>query len=258
MTGIKQVLNGLLEAVASAIDAIPFVGEGAAQAFRDKFLFQMEETKKDTLDRSPIPDLVNGIEEWMSKVPLIGEQAGQGFRDGFTSALEEAAVVTKQYESLGKKSFDGLADAIIDFTKGGKDAFKDFAKSIIEDMLKIQLRASLSGLFGGGAGGGLGGIFAGLFNQGGHIGSGKVGLVGETGPEFVRGPATVTSARDTARMMNGMGGGMQNTTYNFNYSGVPDQRWQKDVQAVIASSPQHVGAAQTTFMSNTQGLGRTR
>lgn len=39
--------------------------------------------------------------------------------------------------------------------------------------------------------------FAGAYDQGGRIPAGKIGLVGEYGPEFVRGPAVVTSRKDT-------------------------------------------------------------
>lgn len=41
--------------------------------------------------------------------------------------------------------------------------------------------------------------YAGAFEFGGSIPNGQFGLVGEAGPEFVRGPAVVTSARTTAR-----------------------------------------------------------
>ncbi len=41
--------------------------------------------------------------------------------------------------------------------------------------------------------------FSGAYDLGGRIPAGKVGLVGEYGPEFVEGPATVTSRRETAR-----------------------------------------------------------
>jgi hypothetical protein len=47
--------------------------------------------------------------------------------------------------------------------------------------------------------------FSGAYDKGGRIPSGKVGLVGEYGPEFVRGPAEVTSRADTARAMAGGG-----------------------------------------------------
>jgi len=45
-------------------------------------------------------------------------------------------------------------------------------------------------------------MFAGLFDKGGHIPSGKFGIAGEYGPEFVKGPATVTSRVDTANILN--------------------------------------------------------
>lgn len=45
--------------------------------------------------------------------------------------------------------------------------------------------------------------FAGAFDKGGVIPAGKIGLVGEYGPEFIQGPATVTSRKDTAAMARG-------------------------------------------------------
>lgn len=43
--------------------------------------------------------------------------------------------------------------------------------------------------------------FSGAYDDGGHIPAGKWGIVGEVGPEVVRGPANVTSREDTAKMM---------------------------------------------------------
>ncbi|MGL5005819.1 phage tail tape measure protein [Plesiomonas sp.] len=42
--------------------------------------------------------------------------------------------------------------------------------------------------------------FAGLFDSGGYIPSGKFGIAGEYGPEFVNGPARITSRKQTAIM----------------------------------------------------------
>lgn len=54
-----------------------------------------------------------------------------------------------------------------------------------------------------------------FFADGGYIRPGSVGIVGETGPEIVRGPAMVTSAADTESMLMGGGGSMQvNFTIN--------------------------------------------
>jgi hypothetical protein len=72
---------------------------------------------------------------------------------------------------------------------------------------------AVGGIFGGGGGGGGGGffdsigsLFDGFFANGGQIGAGKFGVVGENGPEFVSGPANVTP----------MGGGSTSVTYNIN------------------------------------------
>ncbi|CAM3536757.1 hypothetical protein VA7868_03922 [Vibrio aerogenes CECT 7868] len=45
--------------------------------------------------------------------------------------------------------------------------------------------------------------FSGAYDHGGHIPSGKIGLVGEYGPELIAGPASVTSRRTTADQTSG-------------------------------------------------------
>lgn len=45
--------------------------------------------------------------------------------------------------------------------------------------------------------------FAGAYDKGGNIPAGKIGLVGEYGPEFVEGPASVTSRKKTAQLLEG-------------------------------------------------------
>ena len=70
---------------------------------------------------------------------------------------------------------------------------------------------SIGSIFGGGddSGGGffdsITSLFDGFFANGGSIGAGKFGVVGESGPEFVGGPATVTPMA-----------GSTNVTYNIN------------------------------------------
>jgi hypothetical protein len=43
--------------------------------------------------------------------------------------------------------------------------------------------------------------YTGAYDKGGYIPSGAVGLVGEIGPELIKGPATVTGRKDTADML---------------------------------------------------------
>jgi TP901 family phage tail tape measure protein len=56
--------------------------------------------------------------------------------------------------------------------------------------------------------------YSGKFEHGGMIPSGSVGLVGEAGPELIRGPAVVTSARTTADMGRGKPEAGGNVTVN--------------------------------------------
>lgn len=58
--------------------------------------------------------------------------------------------------------------------------------------------------------------FAGMFDNGGNIGSGQWGIVGESGPEIVKGPVNVTSRKKTAAMAaSAMGGGSGGTVINL-------------------------------------------
>jgi len=47
--------------------------------------------------------------------------------------------------------------------------------------------------------------FSGAYDKGGNIPAGKIGLVGEYGPELIEGPAKVTSRAETAKMLKGGG-----------------------------------------------------
>lgn len=49
--------------------------------------------------------------------------------------------------------------------------------------------------------------FSGAYDKGGTIPAGKIGIVGEYGPEFVRGPAAITGRELTRRTMESGGGG---------------------------------------------------
>jgi hypothetical protein len=51
--------------------------------------------------------------------------------------------------------------------------------------------------------------FSGAYDKGGNIPAGKIGLVGEYGPELMEGPAKITSRAETARMLRDGGGSEQ-------------------------------------------------
>ena len=98
---------------------------------------------------------------------------------------------------VGESVFDRLIDGAVSW----KDALTEIGLELIRlvTMQNLMNRGFVQP--GEGIGGALMRNFLGMFDNGGTIGSGQWGIVGERGPEIVSGPATVTSRADTARMM---------------------------------------------------------
>ncbi|KAB7692620.1 phage tail tape measure protein [Plesiomonas shigelloides] len=105
-------------------------------------------------------------------------------------------------------------------------------QTLVEVTVKAWVARSAMSFFGFGGGigtattPGLGDLvpdipsFAGMFDSGGYIPSGSFGIAGETGPEFVMGPAQIVSRRDTAQMLGGGQRTVQITLHNtFQTSG---------------------------------------
>ena len=134
-----------------------------------------------------------------------------GWSEAFKSYEDDATNAAKNAERIFDKTTKGMEDMIVTFAKTGKFEFKSFVASILEDLLRAQIQQSISNIFkiptgGGTAGGGLGDIFGGFFANGGFLPGGKLGIVGEAGPELISGPAQITP-------LSGVGG---NVTYNIN------------------------------------------
>lgn len=114
--------------------------------------------------------------------------------EGFGGAISG---VWDSVKNIGTSIWDGVSGAVGGIVDGISGAFGGIADAV-------------GGLFGGGGGGGffdsIGSLFDGFFANGGSIGAGKFGIVGENGPEFVSGPANVSP----------MGGGSTAVTYNIN------------------------------------------
>lgn len=117
------------------------------------------------------------------------------------------------------------------------------------------------------------GGYSGTYATGGFIPAGKFGIAGETGPEFVQGPAMVTSAASTAdRLANPGGGGGANVEVKIvNMSGEPvtEKRSQAgDKQLIefiigqakqgIAEDIQKGGTGVAKALERTYGMGRGR
>jgi tape measure domain-containing protein len=131
----------------------------------------------------------------------LGKAAG-----GAAKAAEKATDDVKKLRSAADDWASSMAGHFDGLITGGKNlsgVLQSMARQLESTGWQMLFRGLSRGIFGGGGGGFLGSLFAGFFDQGGMIPAGQVGIVGERGPEFVRGPAVVTSRADTARAMAG-------------------------------------------------------
>jgi len=143
--------------------------------------------------------------------------------------LKDKTTEMDEFTKNAARSIQGeLSNALVDgFEGGGDDILKRWGK-LIQRMIADAVAADLTrSLFGQGSldnsGGqmgtadiitGLGGLFAGFFDSGGGIPAGRYGIVGEIGPEIVRGPAMVTGRLETEKQLGG-GGGISIGNMNF-------------------------------------------
>ncbi|KZY26831.1 MULTISPECIES: hypothetical protein [unclassified Sulfitobacter] len=202
----------------------------------------LEEAKRRGLDITE--DLTQKIDAEAANVGKLAEQ--------YDLARDKIAAMEK-VQSEWK-------DSIIDAAMGGANAMDQFTNSIKRAALEYLLFGE--GMFAGGSksqggfGGLLGGIFAGMFDGGGRIPSGKFGIAGENGPEIIRGPAMVTSTKDTAKAMGG-GGQMDVRVYVDQ-----DGNWQAKVEQISGGvvqraapgiAAQSVNRAQASFRNSKSG-----
>jgi hypothetical protein len=136
--------------------------------------------------------------------------ASTGGAAGAVDKVSDRVDALKERMSNLKTSMGSAFTSLVTGAKSLSDVLRDLfskfsemaANSLFEGLWSRAAGSLSSGSTKSG-GGLLGSIFSGFFDNGGNIPSGSFGVVGEYGPEFVRGPANVTSRVDTARMMGG-------------------------------------------------------
>jgi TP901 family phage tail tape measure protein len=131
----------------------------------------------------------------------LGKAAGGAAKQGIDEVADAAKSAQDRMNDWAS-SMAGHFDGLVTRSKNLSGVLQSMARQLESTGWQMLFRGLSRGVFGGG-GGFLGSLFAGFFDQGGTIPAGQVGIVGERGPEFVRGPAVVTSRADTARAMAG-------------------------------------------------------
>lgn len=188
------------------------------------------------------------IEKEVDKIKTFADQ----IKDFYKTITD----LNTQFADAFKSGFQGLEDAILDFTKTGKFSFKDMVTSIVDDLTRIAIKAAIiapivnavtAGFGGGGGGGGiLSSIFGGFFAKGGRPDANKASVIGENGPELFI-PDTAGRVIPNNKLNQGGSGGngggnMSRSEVSININAVDTQTGtaflisQKDVIAAIFNS----------------------
>ncbi len=127
----------------------------------------------------------------------------QDFADTLVSALDDGKITLSDFEGFFKRTMTNILTEALSSGGGISNAFSG-------------IFGAMGGMFGGGGGGsfissaisGISSFFGGFFSQGGYLSAGKVGIVGESGPELISGPANITPMDEA--------GGTTQVVFNIN------------------------------------------
>ncbi|WP_051564695.1 phage tail tape measure protein [Pseudomonas monteilii] len=126
-----------------------------------------------------------------------------GVSSGFQNYLDSARDFAGQAQTVVTGTFQGMEDALVQFTMTGKASFADFTKAVLADIARIAARQALAGLAGSVIGSFAGSVFGGGgttvsrsgFSEGGFVSGGRASggpvapnslyEVNELGPELL-------------------------------------------------------------------------
>jgi predicted PurR-regulated permease PerM len=243
--GIQSIIESLIGFFGKVVDGLTAIGDKAKE-LKDGVTGSFKSMKDSVVDTagnmtdsvtgffsdmyqkvvggSIVPDMVNGVLSEFNRMSTGMQQ----------SSATATSAVTQDFNNLSHTIENDFANSLSNALSDGKLTLSDFQgffsnvmTQLINDALRggngignifSSLFSGLGGLFGGSGGGGgigsffssavssIGSFFGGLFADGGYLGTGQVGIVGEAGPELITGPANITP-------MDQMGGSV---TININ------------------------------------------
>lgn len=121
------------------------------------------------------------------------DKAWNEYADNATNAANRAKDLFNTLTTAADEAFDKLiGDSNATWSEIVNSAIKNMMRSDFKNALGQLMGSSNTGGSGGGFFSGLGKFFAGGFANGGDIPANGYGIVGESGPEVVNGPATIT------------------------------------------------------------------
>lgn len=134
------------------------------------------------------------ISAYEARTATMNEMQGNwanGAAEAMQNYYDKTKDIAGQVEEAFTKAFQGMEDAIVEFTMTGKLDFKSFARSIISDIVRINTRKMISGWMESAKGSSgsflsaIGSIFGAGKATGGPVSAGMLYPVNEKGPELL-------------------------------------------------------------------------
>lgn len=234
LVGINEQQQKRLEGLAAEIDKINELKiaeeERVAltkeyESVRDSIIGQDVQLTEQAEERAAV--LKKALDEGIIAEKEYGELVilnSEKLKEELEGIKEKTAELDEFTKNAARSIQSELSDALVEGFEGGSDdILKRWGKllqRLIADAVAADLTRALFGQSGGGGQmgvgeliGGIAGIFGGFFDDGGNIKSGQFGVVGEHGPEIVRGPAVVTGRMETQKLLGGNSFGNINMTF---------------------------------------------
>lgn len=195
ITAVSSLVSGVTDWLSTRLSAAWSAVTSKIEAVGNAFAWLYDST----VGHSWIPDMVDEIgmhmdrldENMVKPATSAVEQTGTAF-DGLAGDIKSGL---KSIFSDGKVTFGEFADLGVSLMQKMTDRIMDQALDPLADALSTLFSGgNVSGTGGGGLLGAigtglgtiLGGLFGGFFEKGGTLAPGKIGVVGEAGPEIVR------------------------------------------------------------------------
>jgi hypothetical protein len=260
LVGINEQQQLRLESLAAEIDKINEIKKAEEErlaltkeyeSVRDSIIGQDVQLTEQAEERAAV--LKKALDEGIIAEKEYGELIilnSERLKAELEGIKEKTAEMDEFTKNAARSIQSELSDAIVQgFDGGSEDLLKRWGKlleRLIADAIAADLTRALFGQTNGGQMGvggllsGIAGVFGGFFDDGGIIGSGQVGVVGEYGPELVRGPAVVTGRMETEKALGGTSIG----NVNMNFPGVTNS--QEARRAAGAAARELLGVIQAS------------
>ena len=190
-----------------------------------------EDRKKDIIAQSAHWQKSQGMMVAASMLGSLSDMVGQ------FAAVGEEASASQKAAFLASKAF-AVAQILLMTEVAAMNAYHSPTDPMMVGNFKLSTLLRAQGYASAGLAAAMAiGEYAGAYDKGGYIPTGKFGLVGEIGPEFVHGPAHVTGREETARLL-GKGGDSVTIApvINVNYTSESDSETSENDANVMANT----------------------